>query len=162
MKSIFLILCLFAIINGYSQKTKPKTGEVSKTKAISNSYQISSPHGHKFKIEIDYIIRDSKTLSNDCIAQYIITNIGDKDYLREEQFPTEKKNIYGGNITDFDPSLIFEFTTSDGKKIEASQNMDENILVGKSTQAKIVRIQAGARLCLGEIKPVRVQFRSTN
>ena len=139
------------------------SNETPKTKTFTNNYEIASPHGHRFKIEVDYIARDLNTLSNDCRAQYIVTNIGTKDYIREERFLAVKKVINGVSMQneDFDPSLIFEFSTSDGKIIEASETMFDNILVGKSTEAKRVDINAGIRICVGEVKPIRINYRKT-
>ena len=170
MKNNFLIYVLtVALFYGCTQKIVPKTtnstanDQAPKTKTFTNSYEITSPHGHRFKIEVDYIARELNTLNNGCEAQYMVTNIGTKDYIREEKFLAEKKVINGISTpnVDFEPSLIFEFSTSDGKKIEFSNLMRDNILVGKSTEEQIIRIDAGIRICVGEVKPIRIDYLKT-
>ncbi|MBN8699656.1 MAG: hypothetical protein J0L54_08575 [Chitinophagales bacterium] len=148
LKIIFLYSFVFA--NGMK-----RTG--------SNEFELESGHGHKFKIEIDYIESKNKSDGNTCIAQYMITNIGAKDYIREEKFAAGEKIINGTKlpVEEFDPSLIFEFSTIDGKKIEVSETMLDNILVGKTTQARKVRAEVGFKTCSSEIKPIRIQYRKT-
>lgn len=158
-QSIFIFSIVTILFFGCSPK-KVVT-QAPKTKTFSNSYEISSPYGHKFRIEVDYIAKDLNTLNNGCEAQYIITNIGDKDFIREERFPIGDVIINGSKLQNFvfDPSLIFEFTTSDGKKIESSETLFHKILIGKSSSANSVSIDAGLRVCTGEVKPIRIDYR---
>ena len=167
MKSVLKILFLVFIILSCSPKVKLTTPPVVQTtplkKTFSNAYFIDSPHGHKFKIEVDYMVKDINLMNNECKAQYVITNIGTKDFLYEERFPIGKvtKNGYTFENEYFDPSIVFEFTTTDGKKMEASMDLDKNILSRKSSAAESVYIRAGDRVCVGEVKPIRIEYRKT-
>jgi hypothetical protein len=154
----YLIFLTFFILSSCSPVTNNRITKPTGPKTYSNSYEMKTSRGHTFKIEIDYTAKELSSLNNDCEAQYIITNIGTKDYLINERYPFKVK-IRGVEEERYDTAemnLIFEFTTSDGKKIEEPESMNSDIRIGKTSSAKKVSIHAGNRICVGEVKPVRI------
>ena len=134
-------------------------------KRINNKYTLTSIYGQKLQIELDYTVGSSGYINNQGYVQYIATNVGLKDIKQADVF-------IGGSVisnhTTFDSaymlsSIVFEFTTSDNKMIEASAGFFTNgssaLLIGKSTQAETVRIDAGNRFCVS-VKPIRIEFHS--
>lgn len=128
---------------------------------VIKEYTISSPHGHLFKVEIQYQARNLSSLNNKCRAQYIVTNIGSKDFVRDERFVVGKQQAFGSELPQFavDPRLIFEFTATDGKKFEIEEPMISDIYVGKSSEAREVTANIGLQTCVGTIRPIAVRYR---
>lgn len=139
---------------------KPTAYEQPTQKRINNKYILNSPYGHKLEVEIDYTLTSAGYLNNDAEIQYIITNVGTKD-LKQETF-VGGTTVFNNTMLDSLYSLsdiVFEFTTTDNKRIEAIENLlrgSNNLPVGKSNEARTLRINAGNRLCTG-VKPVRLE-----
>ena len=159
MKINYFILSLFIILVSGCSKIIQPTYTNTEPKTFTKSYELSSQFGHKLKVEVDYVAKDLNNLNNGCVAQFILTNIGTKDFIKNERFPAGEINQNGIKFQNFyfDPVIIFEFTTSDGKKIEGKGDIWD-ILVGKSSSAEDVHIDAGLRTCVGEVIPIRIEY----
>lgn len=104
-------------------------------------------------------------MNNQCEAQFIITNIGTKDFIANENFTADKVSTnatFTHLVKYFQPHIVFEFKTSDGKVVEGIENIFDNIPVGKSSQSHKVRINVGDRQCVGEIKPIKFGYKITD
>ncbi|MGE9310907.1 hypothetical protein ACLOAU_04655 [Niabella sp. CJ426] len=130
---------------------------------INDKYVLTTPFGHKLEVEMDYKVGETGYINNGCKAQFILTNIGNKVLDRQAMFVRGYTVIRG---TRFDSlhsvsSIIFEFTTSDNKRIEASSSLsNDKLLIGNSTQAITVRADVGSRNCVS-VKPVRFELSYT-
>ncbi len=131
------------------------TADLVKTAKVEK-YVITSPYGHEFTIEVTRFDAQEQSYNNTCKVTYIVTNTGNKDFMHRETF-----NVANGGktIKDGEPSLIFEFTTADGKKIQKPQFFYDDISVGRSSEVRNLSIDVGLRNCDGEVKPVRIQYK---
>lgn len=161
MNKYFLLIALFAV-TGCSRKTtvevsqKPLTNaEILKTAKV-DKYKIASPYGHEFTVEVTRFSGNEQSYNNTCKVTYILTNTGNKDFNHRE--------IYSNNSTskvvkEGDPSIIFEFATADGKRIQKTQFLYDDIAVGRSSEVHNVSIDVGLRSCDGEVKPIEIQYK---
>lgn len=156
MKKLLVLLASFSLSSCLPNLTPTLAKPVPEKIIVTYPYVIESSHGIKLKIEVDELRSFIGNMGegNGCGARYIITNVGTKDYIRDEVF------TIGTQKHEFDPSLVFEFTTSDGKKIEVPETLMKNILAGKSTPQERVNVNVGSRTCVGEVKPIRIQYRN--
>lgn len=163
---VLLLVILFASCSTVINKTQ-KTQSVQQPPQNKhrNSYTLTSIIGHKFEIEIDYGAKSTPYLNNKCEAQFIITNIGTKDFIANEKFTADKVSTnatFTHLVKYFQPHIVFEFKTSDGKLVEGIENIYDDIPVGKSSQSHRVSINVGDRQCVGEIKPIKFGYKITD
>ena len=62
----------------------------------------------------------------------------------------------------YQPHIIFEFKTSDGKVVEGKANIHDNIPIGKSSQSRKVSVDVGNRQCVGDIIPIKIAYKITD
>lgn len=131
---------------------------------IRNQYILTTPWAHRLEVEMDYTVGQAGYINNGCQAQYIITNIGTKTVDGGKKLFTGAGTRING--VRFDSAyivrnIVFEFTTSDGKRIEKSEaifrNNEEILPEGKSFEARTIRIDAGSRSCT-LVKPIRIEM----
>lgn len=167
LKRIASAIPLIAIFSCGVPRPVSKTvqKQVVKTEThVTDKYILESPFGHKIEVEMDYTVGQTGHINNGCSVQYILTNVGTKIIDNREEFLTGAGTTI--KTTRFDSTyritdIVFEFTTSDGKKIEKSQSIfrsgSEVFLPGKSFQAETISISAGSRACVS-VKPTRIEM----
>ncbi len=159
MNKLTLLLALL-LTAGCGRKTevtieqKPAVPEVKVLKA--DRYVISSPYGHEFTVDVTRFPREDHGYNNTCKINYIITNTGSRDFQHREAFPASAAT--GKMVKNSEPSIVFEFTTSDGKKIEKTQSIYFDISAGRSSEVYTMSIDVGQGTCEGEVEPVRIQY----
>lgn len=178
MKIIFKALTLLSIsllISCSSSKPIPIVKEQPKptTKIKTEEHIITSDLGHKIKVELEYKVQTKNGGLEGCAVGFILTNIGDLDFktgnfYKGKYITQEEHNRLVGlmnrehlKVFFYDPKIIFEIKTSDGKTIEIAKDLwgSGDILVGKSSTPKTVRAEvsyASNRFCVS-FKPIRIQ-----
>lgn len=151
MKSLLSIIAFYLILftsDAQSKKTFILTSEI----------------GHKFEIEID---QGAKTVpageqKNRCNAQFTITNVGVVDFLGHENFTADKKSTktsFTPKTKYYQPHIVFEFKTTDGKIIDGSVNIQQDIAVGKSSESYSISITVGNRRCIEDVIPIKFAYK---
>lgn len=132
------------------QKPHVNTPQEIATKNIVNKFIVTGEPGVKLEVEIEYAVGSDGYINNGCVAQYIVTNIGTKEY----RYLSSKQKVF-----DVYNKLVFEFQTSDGKVIQESVDLWDNLGVGKSLKAREIKTDVGLnRFCTG-VKAVRMDKR---
>lgn len=178
MKTIFkalTLLCITLLISCSSSKSIPVIKEQPKPtiKVKTEEYIVISDLGHKIKVELEYKVLTKNGGLKGCAVGFILTNIGDLDFktgafYKDKYINQEEHNRLVGlmngehlKVIQYNPEIIFEIKTSDGKTIEKSKHLwgGDDILVGKSSTPKTVRAEvsyASNRFCVS-FKPIRIQ-----
>jgi hypothetical protein len=159
MNKLILIAVLLFTVTGCARKTKVTIEQKPAHEPIvrtvkADQYRITSPFGHEFTVDVTRFPKEDHGYNNTCKINYIITNSGGKDFRHRELF-----NASGSKIAKSgEPSIVFEFTTSDGKKIEKTQSIYFDISSGRSSEVYTMSIDVGLGTCEGEVKPVCIQY----
>ncbi len=170
--SIKVLILLFLTMSCSSSKNTPTPiVVVPKNEIKSVEYIINSDVGHKIKVELEYRVLTQNGSVEGCKVGYILTNIGNLDLktgsLYEEKYLSreEVQRIWELNnkehlkIINYNPEIVFEIKTSDGKTIEKIARISDDILVGNSSTPKEVNAKvsyASNRYCVS-FKPIRIQ-----
>lgn len=176
MKTIFKALTLLSItllISCSSSKPIPIKKEPPKptSQVKTEEYIITSDLGHKIKVELEYKVLTKNGGLEGCAVGFILTNIGDLDfkkgvfykgrYINQEEHQRLIGLMNGEHlkVIQYNPEIVFEIKTSDGKTIEITEHLWDDILVGKSSTPDTARAKVSYvsnRFCVS-LKPIRIQ-----
>jgi hypothetical protein len=173
IKKLFLWGLLPLLITGcFSPKKVTKSKPTKPTFEVKKEeYVIKSNLWHTAKVEMEYSVRYIDGGIEGCKASYILTNIGDEEIftvlnLKKADFKKYNFNKIEKPLSSVSavqivfPKIIFVIETSDGKKIEHSEDIDYPIKKGISTEIRKFRVNVSNdnnRYCT-KIYPDRIEY----
>jgi hypothetical protein len=162
MNKLLPVLALLLTTTGCARKTtiavkntKPMASEKAAV-VQTDHYKVTTTFGHEFMVDVTRFPKEDHGYNNTCKINYIITNTGTREFLHREEFASGKSSKSN------EPAIVFEFHTSDGKKIQKTQAIYFDIAPGRSSEVYTMSIDVGMGACDGEVRPVEIRYRGNN